>query len=425
MTSSNAAYSQSENANHSNQTANDGAHEVLQESVDGALRQIDMVIRRGVGDDLNLRAVNVAREMIIQLAGDISRCLDNEVASYNSLMDIVDERDLTITTLTRQLEALQAFKNNADAEIREAVEAVAKELDDLRAKYSRLVYDSEQAAQAHRVESEEYERLGKLAAVELRRVKAELTDYRKSYPASMKETISQQTAEIGKMRATRREESKLRMEIQASLSQANQKAIGYRRRISSLEVEVVELREQIQGSRSQLKEMAQILVRDAGREDEAVFISRTNDGHDVHCCINTFHFQCPMLLSTDFTERDCNYRINRHWQIRTTLMIDMTVVSSPWGRAIMTMLTPLKDHWNSEITADIERRIEQILEAECPQMYKRLIDGQNTPLEALKLNKRTQTMLSGHNFRSVRDVGSILTPEFETIKGAVRRWQKR
>lgn len=400
-----------------NANANPFDNKFIEDSGNSVIGQLDMVIRRGAGDDLNTRAVENARSAMQQFMGDLNARFNYEADEYNSAVDAIEERDAYILTLTKAKAELEKFKGSADKTIEERVSAVMDELDDTKATLSRVTFAHEQDKAKFDQETTEYNRLSTLGAIQLRTAKAELAEYRKENPPTQKAEIATLTAEIGKMRATRKEDSKLRQEIQTALNAANSDAGKYRRRISVLEIVIANTKEENQHLASQVKELAAVIVRTSGGANETIYTTKADSGHLIDCYISTYPCQSQIRLHDRYTERDYNHRINCHWQVRTASMIDMTVVASPWGRALMFILPHLANEWNLDITNDLEKRIENLYSSECPMLYKRMMDGQDAPISELKLSKRTEKMLVGQGFNNVREVGSILTPDFEYIKG--------
>ncbi|WP_241646984.1 hypothetical protein [Rosenbergiella metrosideri] len=389
----------------------------FQQAAMSAFSQLDMVIHRCKGDDLNIKAIQNCKSVVEQVIADLNARLDHEASEYNGVLDVVEQ---LYDRLKESLSAIESLKAQAATGTDTLSERLAEEIDKsdtLQANYDRLEAKFEAFRHEHEKMVINNDRVAEVAAIQLRQERAEFAHYRKALPESLSKDNQKLQQENAKLRADRREDAKVRQEILTTNKKLSSENNTLQRKLSDTEKSANNIQLRNLNLEHDMAEMAHHINRMSGTDGYTEHTTRSIAGHNITCHINTFHHQILMPLYGDFTERDCHYGVNAHWQIRTATMIDMTVLASPWGRAIFHKLPHLEQHWNEDITIDLEGRIEAAFEVETPQLYKRIKAGEEAPLSELNLSTRTANTLMNNRFVTVRDVAAILTPEFKDIDG--------
>ncbi|KYP95085.1 hypothetical protein WB60_00105 [bacteria symbiont BFo2 of Frankliniella occidentalis] len=389
----------------------------LSNAADSALKQIDMVIHRCKGDDLNVRAMQNCRNGIAQLVEEMCHRLDHESSEYNNIMDVIEQLHEQLDIANQSVKALESSHEGVSATATAGITALQDELADLRLQLDKAEREKEQLIADFEQERIEVSAAGTQVVLQLRRIQSESAEYRKEYPVTLKTDNEKLQQEVGKLRAGRRDDAKERQELSLSLRKANTDLQSTKRKLATSNETIVELQQKLSQSTHRERELHALMLRDSGQDGETVYTTLSSAGHNIACRINTYLYQNAIALHGAYTDRDVNYRLNMHWQVRTASMIDMTVLASPWGAPILFLLPHLAENWNKEITADLEGRIEAAMEQECPQLFKRLMDGQDAPLSELNLSKRAENMLMANGKQSIRDVGAIATPDYAELEG--------
>ncbi|WP_241613228.1 hypothetical protein [Rosenbergiella epipactidis] len=391
--------------------------EYFQQAATSALSQLDMVIHRCKGDDLNIKAIQNCKSVVEQVIADLNARLDHETNEYNNVLDVVEQLDSRLKESLSVIAGLSDGQANATKTLNEQLAAETDRADTLQANYDRLEIKFESFRREHEKMVIDNDRVAEIACIQMKQERAEFANYRKLVPDSLAKDNQKLQQENAKLRAERREDAKARQgTLNGSKKLITENAV-LQRKLANMEVDANKLRERSLDMEHRLKEMSYHVNRMSGTDGYTEHTTKSCAGHNIACHINTFYHQSLIPLHGEFTDRDSNYGLNVHWQIRTASMIDMTVLASPWGRAIFFKLPHLEEHWNEDITHDLEGRIEATYEKEKPQLYKRLKDGENTPLSALNLSTRAENVLMANRFVTVRDVAGILTPEFKDIDG--------
>ncbi|WP_241576631.1 hypothetical protein [Rosenbergiella collisarenosi] len=389
----------------------------LSNAADSALKQIDMVIHRCKGDDLNVRAMQNCRNGIAQLVEEMNHRLDHETSEYNNVMDVIEQLHEQLHIATQSIKSLESSHEGISATATAGITTLQDELTDLRLQVDKAEREKEQLIADFDLERIEVSATGTQVALQLRRVQNESAEYRKEFPATLKADNEKLQQEVGKLRAGRRDDAKERQELTITLRKVNADLQATKRKLASGNETIVELQEKLSESTHRERELHALMLRDSGQDGETVHTTLSSAGHNISCRINTYLYQNAIALHGAYTDRDVNYKLNMHWQVRTASMIDMTVLASPWGAAILFLLPHLAENWNKEITTDLEGRIEAAMEQECPQLFKRLMNGQDALVSELNLSKRAENMLMANGKQSVRDVGAIATPDYAELEG--------
>lgn len=392
-------------------------NELLQASADTAVKQLDMLLRRGVGDDLNTRAVENARNSVTQFVSDVHQRLNYEADEYNDLMDIVDALHADKAQLDTVIANLTVFRDSHDKLVAESTHKLEDELGDVNTKLSKVTLELTQLQEQYNAETSRVKELSEGLIEKVRVEQQKLAAYMKANPESIRIDNDRLTKEVAKMRITRREDNKTRQDIQSALNKANGTIRRMSDEVAMLSKQCEKALEMYTDAQHRSQKLAQVVLRQSGMEGVTTHKTQHAQGHDVRCYVSDVFMQPTIRLHNMFTSRDCHYGFNRYWRVSTSMFIDLTVYASPWGRALIFGIKDLNDHWNPEITVDIEARIEKAMQEELPVCYKRTMDGKQAPISELKLPARVEKALVSSGYETVYDVGHLLGHEIDGIKG--------
>lgn len=151
----------------------------LSNAADSALKQIDMVIHRCKGDDLNVRAMQNCRNGIAQLVEEMCHRLDHESSEYNNIMDVIEQLHEQLDIATQSVKALESSHEGVSATATAGITALQDELADLRLQLDKAEREKEQLIADFEQERIEVSAAGTQVALQLRRIQSESAEYRK------------------------------------------------------------------------------------------------------------------------------------------------------------------------------------------------------------------------------------------------------
>ncbi|WP_333715755.1 DNA-directed RNA polymerase subunit alpha C-terminal domain-containing protein [Pantoea eucrina] len=371
--------------------------EVLHQTFVAAYGQLASIRKRLKLDDLENRLLDNCLAALEQVQIDIGQRLNHEADTYNVLADALEHVQQQLdshSALSLEITQIRLDAQNAADEAIQQANMHAAEAD------SRAI----NAENAHERAS------GALvtAQLALTTLNNEFAQYRRKNPERLALDLQERDKTISQLRADRKKQSALKLELQQKLNIAD-KEVGKERRLRG---ETANELIKLTALHNNLKERVEF---HDGQEDVAQFLLPLPDGSgDVGCYIYNYHFG----LSVFHGMRDVSIETaNFHYQIRTAMMLAMDVVPGVWGNPVFRILPDLLPMWDTAINDELHERIMTRLALDFPRLHQRIIDGKAAPVSELVIPARALNALIKAGYETVAAVGGELPPELVKVKG--------